>query len=120
MANNSDDARTRLTEPSLIAPPPSSIPQPTGNFLVDTGNSLIHVLETPCSRNAFMQGIMGGFGMGFLRGMSAPPIIAGHWAIGTFTAISTFSWYMCQKRIAQDRERVSQMMSAAQSRPKAN
>ncbi|KAF4617354.1 hypothetical protein D9613_005824 [Agrocybe pediades] len=71
---------------------PSKVPPPTGNILHDSIESAKHVSDLPCARNALLAGIASGTGMGFIRGLTAGPMMAGHWAMGTFVLISLGSW----------------------------
>ncbi|KAF5315084.1 hypothetical protein D9619_007353 [Psilocybe cf. subviscida] len=91
---------------------PSKLPEPTGNHVVDVSQRVKHILDVPCARNAFLSGIAGGAGMGFIRGISSNPLIAANWAIGTFIVLSSASWHMCQKKFADEREQVRQIMEA--------
>lgn len=65
-----------------------------------------------------MNGIAGGAGIGFVRGLSAGPLVAGHWAMATFTLVSIGSWHICQKRIADERKRVATVIESAPRRIK--
>jgi len=89
---------------------PSRIPPPTGNILYDSLESAKHVTELPCARNALLAGIGSGVGVGAIRGITAGPMMAGHWAIATFTLISLGSWHICQKRFAEERRQVAQVI----------
>lgn len=107
---------------------PSRLLPPTGNLIQDSLQvrpfmpifqvhlimtcclqSARHIGDIPCARNAFLTGIVGGAGMGIIRGLStsASSILqdnttwcnsctglmgAGHWAMGTCILLSVASW----------------------------
>ncbi|KAF8799026.1 hypothetical protein BYT27DRAFT_7177377 [Phlegmacium glaucopus] len=89
---------------------PSKVPPPTGNLLYDSLESAKHVTELPCARNALLAGIGSGAGVGVIRGITAGPMMAGHWAMATFTLVSLGSWHICQKRFADERRQVTQVI----------
>ncbi|KAJ7433017.1 hypothetical protein B0H11DRAFT_1722003 [Mycena galericulata] len=64
----------------------------------------MHIGEVPCGRNSLLHGIASGVGIGFIRAISAHPIIAGNWAFGTFALISTASWLMCVRKIEEQQQ----------------
>ncbi|EAU85770.2 hypothetical protein CC1G_04987 [Coprinopsis cinerea okayama7 len=99
-------------QPSAIPPPPSRLPPPTGNLVYDSFQSARHVTELPCARNSLLYGIAGGVGIGVVRGLSAPPMVAGHWAVGTFALISLGSWHLCQKQFRDERRRIEQIIES--------
>ncbi|TFK27696.1 hypothetical protein FA15DRAFT_666155 [Coprinopsis marcescibilis] len=99
-------------EPSQISPPPSKLPTPTGSIVLDSLQSARHVTEIPCARNSLLYGIAGGAGIGFVRALSSAPMVAGHWAVGTFALISLGSWHICQKQIRDERAKVEQIISS--------
>ncbi|KAF8879091.1 hypothetical protein CPB84DRAFT_318580 [Gymnopilus junonius] len=123
MTSNSDSTPQTSTLPSR-APPP------TGNLIHDSIESAKHVSDLPCARNALLAGIASGAGMGVIRGMTAGPMMAGHWAMGTFALISLGSWcvdkvsdspipadtcislsrHICQKQYADERKRLTQVI----------
>ncbi|KAF7299644.1 hypothetical protein HMN09_00969800 [Mycena chlorophos] len=85
-------------------PPPQLGPASTGNLFTDSFRSAFHIGEVPCARNSLLSGIAGGVGIGFIRGMSVNPIIAGNWAIGTFALVSTISWITCVRKIEKEQQ----------------
>ncbi|KAK0504149.1 hypothetical protein EDD18DRAFT_1345032 [Armillaria luteobubalina] len=111
----SDVSKPPPSDPQAIPPPPG-IPQPTGKLRTDVYNSMTNILQVPCAKNAFMQGLVSGVGVGFIRGTTAAPIVAGHWAITTFVGISGVSWYICHRRMAKEREKVIQMIESSPKR----
>ncbi|KAF8964316.1 hypothetical protein BDZ97DRAFT_1815827 [Flammula alnicola] len=48
--------------------------------------------------------------MGVIRGLSTGPLIAGNWAIGTFTILALGSWHICQKRFEDERKQITRVM----------
>ncbi|KAJ7288040.1 hypothetical protein C8J57DRAFT_1047742, partial [Mycena rebaudengoi] len=76
-----------------------------------------HIGEVPCARNSLLSGIASGVGIGFIRGISAGPMIAGNWGVGTFALVSTVSWYalMCVQKI-ESQQQLTRM--AIQNLPK--
>ncbi|KAJ6452552.1 hypothetical protein C8R47DRAFT_998069 [Mycena vitilis] len=64
----------------------------------------MHIGEVPCGRNSLLSGIASGVGIGFIRGISAKPIVAGNWAVGTFVLVSISSWWMCTKKIEDQQQ----------------
>ncbi|KAH6912606.1 hypothetical protein BKA70DRAFT_1422180 [Coprinopsis sp. MPI-PUGE-AT-0042] len=103
-------------EPTTITPPPSKVPPPTGNIVVDSLQTARHITEVPCARNSLLYGISGGVGIGFVRALSAAPMVAGHWAVGTFALVSLGSWHLCQKQFQDERKRVEQIIESMPSR----
>ncbi|KIL59040.1 hypothetical protein M378DRAFT_15072 [Amanita muscaria Koide BX008] len=125
-SNSSDPNTTAL---------PSRVPAPTGNLVHDIwevkssskfclllnpkcSKSVKHITDIPCARDALMNGIAGGAGIGFVRGLSAGPLVAGHWAMATFTLVSIGSWHICQKRIADERKSIATVIESAPRRIK--
>ncbi|PPQ85179.1 hypothetical protein CVT25_004186 [Psilocybe cyanescens] len=103
---------------STSQPPtlPSKIPVPTGNLVHDSLESAKHVSDLPCARNALLAGIASGAGMGAIRGLAAGPMMAGHWAIGTFVLVSLGSWHICQNQYAEERRKISQVIESMPKR----
>ncbi|PFH51252.1 hypothetical protein AMATHDRAFT_143024 [Amanita thiersii Skay4041] len=101
--NNSDPNTTVL---------PSRVPPPTGNLTHDALESAKHITDIPCARGALLSGIASGAGIGVIRGLSAGPMVAGHWAMATFALISIGSWHLCQKQFADERKRVAKIMES--------
>ncbi|KAF8628665.1 hypothetical protein AX15_003795 [Amanita polypyramis BW_CC] len=95
---------------------PSRVPPPTGNLTHDVWESIKHVTDIPCARGALMSGIAGGAGIGVIRGLSAGTLVAGHWAMATFTLVSLGTWHICQGQIADERKRVAKIMESAPRR----
>ncbi|KAJ6621783.1 hypothetical protein B0H10DRAFT_2015745 [Mycena sp. CBHHK59/15] len=81
-----------VDDPSNIPPPSTLGPPATGNLITDSFRSALHIGEVPCARSSLLSGIASGVGIGFIRGISAKPIVAGNWAMGTFALVSTVSW----------------------------
>jgi len=111
MSTGSNETRS----PQITALP-SKLPPPTGNLLYDSLESAKHVTELPCARNALLAGIGSGAGVGVIRGITAGPMMAGHWAIATFTLVSLGSWHICQKRFADERRQVKQVIESMPKR----
>ncbi|KAJ7134893.1 hypothetical protein C8R44DRAFT_870468 [Mycena epipterygia] len=103
-----------VDDPASI-PPPRLGPPSTGNLVTDSFRSASHIGEVPCARESFLHGIAGGVGIGVIRGISAHPIIAGNWAVGTFALIAAFSWHLCVKKI-EDQQKLTR--AAIQNLPK--
>ncbi|KAJ7643918.1 hypothetical protein FB45DRAFT_1020731 [Roridomyces roridus] len=59
----------------------------------DSVDNAMHIGEVPCARSSLLAGIGAGAGIGFMLGVSLHPVVAGSWAMGTFFAVSTTSWY---------------------------
>ncbi|KAK0201944.1 hypothetical protein DFS33DRAFT_1386234 [Desarmillaria ectypa] len=66
----SDVSKPPSSDPQAIPPPPG-VHQPTGNLRTDVYNSMTNILQIPCAKNAFMQGLVSGVGVGFIRGTTA-------------------------------------------------
>ncbi|KAJ3513494.1 hypothetical protein NLJ89_g2916 [Agrocybe chaxingu] len=75
-----------------------------------------HVSDLPCARNALLAGIASGVGMGAIRGLSAGPMMAGHWAMATFTLVSLGSWHVCQKQFADERKKLARVIETMPKR----
>ncbi|KAF8895658.1 hypothetical protein BD779DRAFT_1640687 [Infundibulicybe gibba] len=101
--------------PSSIPPPPSRI-TPTGNIATDIYQSVTNITDVPCARNSLLSGIASGAGIGVIRGLSAGPLTAGHWAMATFTIISLGSWHLCQKQMADERQKVVKIIESVPKR----
>ncbi|KAG5636497.1 hypothetical protein H0H81_007831 [Sphagnurus paluster] len=122
---------------SSIPPPPSKAPPATGNFLHDVFQSVTHISDVPCARNSLLGGIASGAGIGVVRGMSASALVAGNWAMATFVLISLGSLYvatllfrastsltsilipsshLCQKQMADERRKVTQVIESMPQR----
>ncbi|KAJ7029276.1 hypothetical protein C8F04DRAFT_45050 [Mycena alexandri] len=95
---------TGLVDDPFNIPPPKLGPPSTGNLVADSFRSAIHIAEVPCARSSLLSGIAAGVGIGFIRGLSANPVVAGSWAIGTWAVISVTSWNICQNKIAKQQE----------------
>ncbi|TFK33007.1 hypothetical protein BDQ12DRAFT_638024 [Crucibulum laeve] len=98
--------------PSSIPSLPTRGPQPTGHILHDSLESAKHITEVPCARNSLLAGIASGLGIGVIRGLSAGPLMAGNWAVATFTVISIGSWHICQNQFANERKKVATVIEA--------
>ncbi|KAJ6584127.1 hypothetical protein DFH09DRAFT_1144326 [Mycena vulgaris] len=115
------DPRTPTTIGSGLVDDPANIPPPkldppaTGNLIADSLRSAAHIGEVPCARNSLLSGIASGVGIGFIRGISVSPIIAGNWAMGTFFLVASTSWYLCTKKI-EEQQRLTR--AAIQNLPK--
>ncbi|KAH7885256.1 hypothetical protein F5I97DRAFT_1352984 [Phlebopus sp. FC_14] len=66
--------------------------------------------EIPCARNSLLSGIASGAGVGVIRGMSAGPLVASNWAVGTFMLISLGTWTICQKNIEAERRKLARVV----------
>ncbi|KJA24025.1 hypothetical protein HYPSUDRAFT_39153 [Hypholoma sublateritium FD-334 SS-4] len=106
--------REPLSEAHVL---PSRLPPPTGSLIQDSLQSARHIGDIPCARNAFLTGIVGGAGMGIIRGLSTSLMGAGHWAMGTCILLSVASWNICQYRFQQERTQLTQMMESMRKRP---
>ncbi|KAF9468628.1 hypothetical protein BDZ94DRAFT_1128515, partial [Collybia nuda] len=95
-----------------IPPPPSRLPLATGNFLEDVIQSIKHLTDIPCARNSLLGGIASGAGIGVVRGMSTTPLAAGNWAMATFTIISLGSFHLCQKKMTDERKKVTKVLES--------
>ncbi|KAJ7639484.1 hypothetical protein FB45DRAFT_427478 [Roridomyces roridus] len=104
-----------VDDPANIPAPPTLGPQSTGNLLRDSVNSAMHIGAVPCGRTSLLAGIGAGAGIGFIRGISVHPVVAGSWAMGTFFAVSTASWLSCKWKIEREHELTRK---AIQSLPK--
>ncbi|KAJ7079786.1 hypothetical protein B0H15DRAFT_495909 [Mycena belliarum] len=93
-----------VDDPAKIPLPPRLGPPSTGNLIYDSVNSAIHIGEVPCGRNSLLHGIAGGVGIGFIRALSASPIVAGNFAMGTFAVVSIASWIMCENKIKRQQQ----------------
>ncbi|KAF5319949.1 hypothetical protein D9611_011075 [Ephemerocybe angulata] len=98
---------------------PSRLPSPTGNIAIDSLQSARHITEVPCGRNSLLYGIAGGLGIGVIRGLSANPMVAGNWAVGSFALISLGSWHICQRAMADERKKVEQIIQGMPQRKAA-
>lgn len=97
---------------SSIPPPPSRLPPTTGNFFYDVMQSTKNVTNIPCARNSLLGGIASGAGIGVVRGMSAGALVAGNWAMATFTIVSIGSFHLCQKQLADERKKVMKVIES--------
>jgi len=66
--------------------------------------------EIPCARNSLLSGIASGAGVGVIRGLSAGPLVASNWAVGTFMLISMGTWTICRKSRDEERRRIQQVV----------
>ncbi|GAB5586330.1 hypothetical protein Unana1_01230 [Umbelopsis nana] len=58
---------------------------------------LKNVPQIPCARNSLLYGIGGGAGFGAIRFLTRRSVpSAANWAVGSFCAIATISFEMCQ------------------------
>ncbi|KAI0300320.1 hypothetical protein BC826DRAFT_1090342 [Russula brevipes] len=78
----------------------------TGNYWADVREAFKRVGEIPCARNGLLSGIASGVGVGVIRGLSVHPLVASHWAVGTFMLVSIGTWTICQRNIEDERRRV--------------
>ncbi|KAK7048605.1 hypothetical protein R3P38DRAFT_2870389 [Favolaschia claudopus] len=92
-----------VDDPANI-PSPSLGPPSTGNLVSDSFRSAVHIGEVPCARNSLLAGIASGVGIGFIRGMSAHPVVAGSWGMFTWAVISLTSFHFCTKRLEDQRQ----------------
>ncbi|KAF8645202.1 hypothetical protein AX16_008029 [Volvariella volvacea WC 439] len=102
--------------PGVIPPPPAPGPKPTGNLAHDVYQSVTHIGEVPCARNSLLSGIASGVGIGVIRGLSASPMVAGHWAMATFAVISIGSWHLCHKQMDDERKKVTKIIGSMPKR----
>ncbi|EEB97632.1 hypothetical protein MPER_03015, partial [Moniliophthora perniciosa FA553] len=70
-----------------------------------------HLGQVPCARNSLLTGLASGAGMAFIRGMSV-----GHWFAATFVVVSMGSWHLCQRQIADERQKVQQIIESSPKR----
>ncbi|KAF4577106.1 hypothetical protein EYR36_005093 [Pleurotus pulmonarius] len=115
---NTDPGRPSPS-PSAIPPPPGYQP-PTGNLATDVYNSIRNIGQIPCARNSLLSGIASGVGIGVIRGLSAGPLVAGHWAMATFTVISLGSWHVCQRQIHREQQNVQKIIESIPQRSLKN
>ncbi|KAL0960719.1 hypothetical protein HGRIS_005745 [Hohenbuehelia grisea] len=119
---------------SSAIPPHPGYQKPTGNTVVDVWNSMKNITQIPCARNSLLSGIASGLGIGVIRGLStgAPdtpynhplmpeavysgPLVAGNWAMATFTLISLGSWHICQRQLTRERETVQKIVDSLPQR----
>ncbi|KAJ8080325.1 hypothetical protein PM082_017158 [Marasmius tenuissimus] len=109
---------------SSSSPPPTPTenqakrdgPKYNGQLVNDAKESLTHLGAVPCARNSLLTGLASGAGMAFIRGVSVSPIKAGHWFAATFVLVSMGSWHICQNRIAEERQRVQQIVESSPKR----
>ncbi|KAF9497723.1 hypothetical protein BDN71DRAFT_1504704 [Pleurotus eryngii] len=133
---NTDPGRPSTS--SAIPPPPGYTP-PTGNLPTDVYNSIRNIGQIPCARNSLLSGIASGVGIGVIRGLSAGtvsqrrlaytsniditsegPLVAGHWAMATFTVISLGSWHVCQRQIRREQQNVQKIIESIPKRSLKN
>ncbi|TEB39801.1 hypothetical protein FA13DRAFT_27639 [Coprinellus micaceus] len=112
MTSPSSNPSSSSNPPAQVHELPSRLPAATGNPVIDSLNSARHITEVPCARNSLLYGIAGGLGIGVIRGLSANPMVAGNWAVGTFALISLGSWHICQAQMAQERKKVEQIIES--------
>ncbi|KAJ8691477.1 hypothetical protein PTI98_011045 [Pleurotus ostreatus] len=115
---NTDPGRPSPSS-SAIPPPPGYTP-PTGNLPTDVYNSIRNIGQIPCARNSLLSGIASGVGIGVIRGLSAGPLVAGHWAMATFTVISLGSWHVCQRQIRREQQNVQKIIESIPQRSLKN
>ncbi|TCD64511.1 hypothetical protein EIP91_004007 [Steccherinum ochraceum] len=73
-------------------------------------DDFLKIGEIPCARGSLLNGIASGFGIGVIRGMSTPIMVASNWAVGTFVVISLGSWTICRNNMENERRRVQQVV----------
>ncbi|PCH39899.1 hypothetical protein WOLCODRAFT_88353 [Wolfiporia cocos MD-104 SS10] len=81
----------------------------TGNYWTDVKEA-VKIGEIPCARSSLLSGIASGAGVGVIRGLSAGPLVACNWAVGTFMLISLGTWSACRKSLEDERRRVQQVV----------
>ncbi|KAJ7236743.1 hypothetical protein B0H12DRAFT_1140012 [Mycena haematopus] len=96
-----------VDDPAKI-PPPKLGPPSTGNLIADSFRSAFHIGQVPCARNSLLAGIASGVGIGFIRGMSAPPVVAGSWAMFTWALVSGTSFHFCTKKL-EDQQKLTRI-----------
>ncbi|KAJ7818461.1 hypothetical protein B0H14DRAFT_2838918 [Mycena olivaceomarginata] len=94
-----------VDDPANIPSPKLGVPS-TGNLVADSFR--FHIGEVPCARNSLLAGIASGVGIGFIRGVSAPPVVAGSWAVFTWALVSATSFHFCIKKL-EDQQRLTRM-----------
>ncbi|KAH9948894.1 hypothetical protein B0H21DRAFT_207582 [Amylocystis lapponica] len=77
---------------------------------ISVWDDLQKINEIPCARNSLLSGIASGAGIGVIRGMSAGPLIASNWAVGTFMLISLGTWSICRRARDEERRRIQQVV----------
>ncbi|KDQ25856.1 hypothetical protein PLEOSDRAFT_1045566, partial [Pleurotus ostreatus PC15] len=82
--------------------------------------SIRNIGQIPCARNSLLSGIASGVGIGVIRGLSAGPLVAGHWAMATFTVISLGSWHVCQRQIRREQQNVQKIIESIPQRSLKN
>ncbi|ESK95220.1 mitochondrial cytochrome c oxidase protein 20-like protein [Moniliophthora roreri MCA 2997] len=92
------------------------LPHYNGKLTHDALETVKHLGQVPCARNSLLTGLASGAGMAFIRGMSVAPITAGHWFAATFVVVSMGSWHLCQKQIADERQKVQQIIESSPKR----
>ncbi|KAF7364946.1 hypothetical protein MVEN_00365400 [Mycena venus] len=92
-----------VDDPANI-PPPRLGPPSTGNLVTDSFRSAFRIGEVPCARNSLLAGIASGVGIGFIRGMSAHPIVAGSWGVFTWALVSATSFHFCTKKFENQQQ----------------
>ncbi|KAK7028106.1 hypothetical protein VNI00_014921 [Paramarasmius palmivorus] len=97
-------------------PSAKNAPHYNGQIAHDAVETVKHLGQVPCARNSLLTGLASGAGMAFIRGMSVAPITAGHWFAATFVVVSMGSWHLCQKQIADERQKVQQIIESSPKR----
>jgi len=59
-----------------------------------------------------MSGIATGAGVGVIRGLSAGPLVACNWAIGSFMLVGVGTWNICQYKLREERRKVERIIEA--------
>ncbi|KZP06143.1 hypothetical protein FIBSPDRAFT_764884 [Athelia psychrophila] len=70
----------------------------------------------PCARNSLMGGIGTGVGVGVIRGLTASDRVAFNWALLSFMVVGVGSWYICQSRRMEEKQKVERIMEALPKR----
>ncbi|KAF7348351.1 hypothetical protein MSAN_01789100 [Mycena sanguinolenta] len=96
-----------VDDPSKI-PAPQLGPPSTGNLVTDSFRSAFNIGQVPCARNSLLAGIASGVGIGFIRGMSAHPVVAGSWGVFTWAIVSATSFHLCTKKL-EDQQKLTRI-----------
>ncbi|KAJ6508427.1 hypothetical protein C8R45DRAFT_967400 [Mycena sanguinolenta] len=96
-----------VDDPAKIPAPPLGPPS-TGNLVTDSFRSAFNIGQVPCARNSLLAGIASGVGIGFIRGMSAHPVVAGSWGMFTWAIVSATSFHFCTKKM-EDQQKLTRI-----------
>lgn len=77
---------------------------------ISVWDDLQKIGEIPCARSSLLSGIASGAGVGVIRGLSAGPLVASNWAVGTFMAVTLGTWTICRRSRDEERRRIQQVV----------